>query len=418
MCWRAEVVDRRGRVVKWRRGRNVITDYGMDQLASNHVGVHVTGGAGLIDFLHVGDTTQTLKRVASSVDLTIDYSAGAADIDITTDVNFFEAGDNGRTLKIAGFPELLIDGYTSEQAVHATARGGTWLPGFDPDTPGTGPHTDFGVHYTNTATLASQTQRFNTYDTAASNFRASINDSSNDQWICQRIFLSAEVSGTAWTVNQLGWGSSASSTNCFGKTNLGSPLVVPVGNKLRVTLQVFSAYTPINLTGVVLDWGATVGSHTCDIQQERISKDGARFADDLNPAEGENFRWNALLPNSPVGFSTGAWTSAFSLGGVFWDGDAGFTSLNSRTKTGVASTGTIFDSTYTNGSHFRTRRFRWPDTVAITSATGLFAGGADTSPAVHYPPLSIRPQSGTITKPSGFWIEVQFPIHWTRELIN
>ena len=119
------------------------------------------------------------------------------------------------------------------------------------------------------------------------------------------------------------------------------------------------------------------------------------------------------------GTRTGFWTSAFSLGGVYWKDDAGFTDLSSRTR-GTELSGTcVFDSSYTNGQHYKTRRIRWLDTVAMTNATGFYCGQryGGTGPQ-HMPNLTIRPQSGTITKPSGYWCEIQFPLHWTRELVN
>ena len=39
-------------------------------------------------------------------------------------------------------------------------------------------------------------------------------------------------------------------------------------------LDVYSVYTPINLVGVAVNWGATIGAYTMDIRQEYIGQDG------------------------------------------------------------------------------------------------------------------------------------------------
>jgi hypothetical protein len=404
--WRTELCDARGRVIRQlQRGRNMVTDWGMDARVPTLPFI-------LTSNLHLGSTTEVLKRVGDGVnELTVDFSGGAGDVDLATVSNFFEAGDVGRTLKIDGWPELLVTAFTDAQHVTCTARGGVWLPGFSP---AAGPFTAFGVHYTNVPTLATQFTKFNTYDTAAPNYGASLVDVPNSRFINQRIFLSGVVAGAAWTVNQLGWSDGNASNYCLGKTNLASPDIVPIGNRYRVTLQVFSAYTPINLAAQVIDWGPDIGAYTVDIRQERIAND-----DDGDNSSGESY-YNFLQPYLVISNWNGCgyWTSAFSMTGPAWRGDAGYTNLySSRTRGASTTSGALSNSAYVAGNHFLDRSARWPDTMNIAAATGLFMGTV-TGGANLYPTLTVRPTSGTINKPSGFWASLTFRLHWTRDLPN
>ena len=400
--------DRHGRIERiLQRGENMITDWGMDQMAAANLGVLTSGN---IAYLHLGSTTETLKRVLPGGNSITINAADPAAVTVVAVTNFFEAGDVGRTLKIAAWAELLVTGYTDAQNITCKSRASLWPPGFSP--PGSGPYTDAAIHYTSVSTMASEFTRFNTYDTSSANNNAELNDSANSRVIHQRIYLSAVVTGTAWTVNELGWG--PNTTNCFGKANLGSPDVVAVGKRYRVQLQVFHAYTPIDLTGVVLDWGATVGSYTCAIRQERIGFDEPISLGGA-PA---NISANFLRPATPAISGVGWWTAAFTLSSIAWCGDAGFTTLSGRTGR-VESSTVIFDSAYTSGDFRRTRTARWPDTVTITAAVGLYAGLNHTGTgAAHWPSLTIKPASGTITKAGGYRIDILFSVVWQRTLVN
>lgn len=399
--FKTELCDADGRVERvltpWTR--NMITDFGMNNLPVS--GVHV-----LCNYLNLSSTGQTLKRLGGGVEFTVTWTS-PTDITVTTDAGFFVSGDAGRTLFInaAGWPELQITNFVNSQEVDCVARNSAWLPGFTPPASPAGPYTDVGVHYTNLNTLAAEFTRFNTYDTGSANNNAQLTDSANSRFTHQRIFLSEVVGGSDWTVNALGW--SNNSANVLGQATLGSADTIPVGKRYRVTLQVHSGYTPIDLSGVSLNWGATIGTHICDIRQERIGFDSR------STTGGGNGQQNVLNPRgiANTADNTYSTTASFSLSNIVWEGDAGFTTVS---RAGTLYTDMIFASSYTNGTFAKTLTGRWPENVTITNATGLSFGSMNGS----MPSLTIRPQSGTITKPNGWRMELAVPIHWTRALIN
>lgn len=405
--WETFLCDAAGRIERpLQSGRNMITDWGMDNLQATTIMT-------LIDYLHLGDTTQTLKRLAgsSSATLTLD-DTNPASIAVTSDVNFFEAGDVNRTLKVDGVPEMLVTGYTNAQAVTAKARGSVWLPSYTPT--GVIVSGAAGIHYTNTPSLATEFTRFNTKDTGTVVNDLEVTDSANSRFNCTKVFLSGVVSGSAWTVNQLGWGTNT--TNCFGKANLGSPDTVAVGKRYRVELTVYFGFTPINLSAVTVNWGGTVGSYTCDIRQERIGKPGD-IGSSSNPDPGG--RYNFLRPTTVGTINAGWWTSAFTMDTTKWHDDGSFTNLNSRAGQNLqTSSGALIDAAYTSGNFNFNRTARWFETSTITAATGLFIGTKNTAANILQPCLTVRPTSGTITKSNGYRVEIIFPIYWSRQLVN
>lgn len=386
-------------------GRNMITDWGMDNLPATTLMT-------LIDYLHLSDTTSTLKRLASTAGATLSFNdADPTTIAVTSDVNFFEAGDVNRTLKVDGIPEMLVTAYTNAQAVTCKARGGVWHPSYTPT--GAIASAAAGIHYTNTASLATEFTRFNSKDTGTPVNNFETTDSVNSRFNCTKVFLSAVVTGTAWTVNQLGWGTNT--TNVFGKANLGSPDTIDVGKRYRVALTVYFGFTPIDLSAVTVNWGGTVGSYTCDIRQERIGKpDDAGVS--TNPDPGGRF--NFLRPTTSSSVNGGWWTTAFTMSAIQWHDDAGFTNLNSRAGQNIAPNPHMFDGSYTTGNFNFNRTARWLETSTITAATGLFIGTKNTAASILQPCLTVRPTSGTITKANGYRVEIIFPIYWQRQLVN
>jgi hypothetical protein len=113
-----------------------------------------------------------------------------------------------------------------------------------------------------------------------------------------------------------------------------------------------------------------------------------------------------------------ALTSAVSVQATLWQGDPGNSALSAETNS--AFRGSTEQDSYVTGSHFRRKDLRWPETIAIPAATALTWVAFDTQVGVFNLTrgLIIRPQTGTITKPSGWRIEARFPIRWTRELTN
>lgn len=396
--------DSRGNVIFARPGNegfNTITDWGMDSLATLRQDQ-------LVNYLHLSDTLGTAKRVLTggvTLSLTI---TDASNIAVASSAGFFVAGDVGKTLSIDSLggagktQELKITAFTDAQHVTCSTRAGLWLPGF---TPGTGPFGTAGVHATDTSTLANQFTKFNTYDTGATNFNAELNDSSNSRFIHQRIFLSG-AAGSTWTINQLGWSDGNAGNNVFGKVNLASPDVVATGKKYRVQLQLFSAYAPIDIASQSINWGATIGTYDLAFRQERIPFDSSD-----NPTVISNL----LRPKLTAGSLFPAyWTGARSLGSILWQGDTGY-STSPQTSPVAGSSVSASDSSYASGQHTKVRTIKWDDTVSITSATliGLKAGTT-----ANYGGLSIKPNSGTITKPSGFVAQLDFRLFWTRAFVN
>ena len=387
-------------------GRNMITDWGMDNLPATTLMT-------LIDYLHLGSTTETLKRLVSAAGATLSFNdSDPASIAVTSDLNFFESGDVNRTLKVDGVPEMLVTGYTNEQAVTCKARGSVWHPSYTPV--GAVVSSSAGIHYTNTPSLATEFTRLTTKDTGTPVNNAEVTDSINSRFNCTKVFLSAVVTGSAWTVNQIGWGTNT--TNCFGKANLGSPDVVAVGKRYRVALTVYYGFAPIDLSAVTVDWGATVGSYTCDIRQERIGFPEMNGSDS-NPGVSNFINFLRVTAIDSTAFA-GYWTGAFSMAAAAWNNDAGWTNLNGRTGRNDISGQCFFDASYVTGDFNKARTIRWLETATITSATGLWAGGIRAATNNVYPALTVRPTSGTISKANGYRVELIFPIYWQRQLVN
>lgn len=401
-------VDSRGRITHVRPGQegwNEITDWGMDSLNTSRQDQ-------LVNYLHLSDTLGPAKRVLTGgITLSLVITS-ASNIAVTASAGFFLAGDVGNTLSISDLggagqtQELKITAYTDSQHVTCSTRPGAWLPGF---VAGTGPFSSAGVHFTSVNTLANQTQKFNTYDTSVANYSAELNDSGNQRFIHQRIFLS-DAAGTNWTINQLGWSDGNVGNNVFGKVNLSSPDLVGTGKKYRVTLQLYSAYAPINIASQSVNWGATIGTYDLKIVQERIGYDSV-----TNPPANAaiNFlqvfrRLNAYMP--------GWTTSAQTPQALKWEGDAGYNSYIHPADGGYSNNTTdVIDGAYTNGQHTKTRLVKWSDSLAIAAATMLGVSGSTISPLNS---LGVYPNVGTISKPAGYWCALTFSLYWTRAFTN
>jgi hypothetical protein len=387
--WKTELCDRHGRVERvLQRGRNTITNWGMDQLASSSI-------YSLISTLVLSSTQDTRKRALSGGNnLTVTYTS-PTNVTVVADANFFVSGDVGYTLALLNVPELKITAFTDPTHVTCQTPSGEWLPGFSvPGSPTV--YSAATIYYTSNNQLATYFTQFSSFDTGGVTLTI---DNSNSQHIHQRIFLSSTVSGADWTVNQLGWSDGNGSHNVFGVANLAGPDVIPIGKKYRVTLTVYSKFTPINLAGVAVNWGGTIGAYTMDIRQEYIGYPvvaGGR-ANWLEPhANSDSFAtWSAKW-----------WTTSHALVSTYWQGQSGGTAPNNFDD---GSGQAVVLGSYTNGQYMRTKNVRWPDTVDLSGVTALGAG-------VGPPMITLRPTSGTVTKPSGFWCDATFKIFWTRDL--
>jgi hypothetical protein len=195
----------------------------------------------------------------------------------------------------------------------------------------------------------------------------------------------------------------------LGIANLPSADTVPIGKRYRVKLQVYSQYTPINLVGVAVDWGAVIGSYVFDIRQEYIGIDWGYNSN--GEGAGSGSRSNLLEPHSINDQTSGNYkaayrTAAYALSSTYWQNQSGGTP---PTTTGWTNLDDITLGAYTAGQFKRTKTVRWSDSVAITAATALAI-------RAYFPMLTLRPQSGTVTKPTGYWCDATFKIFWTRDL--
>jgi hypothetical protein len=294
---------------------------------------------------------------------------------------------------------LKITAYSSSTVVTCSTRQGFWLTG---SAPASGPYSSFGVHFTSTITLNTQFTKFATYDTTASNYNAvgsgSINDSGNSRFINQNIFLSAVVSGSAWTVNQLGWSDGNASNYVLGKVNLASPDVIAIGQRYRVQLQVFEGYTPLDIASQSVNWGATIGTYTLQMRTENIFGDGS---DLLSP--------HCLFNRASSGYRN----STHSMSATKWRGDAG-APYNVGGSSGFSGSTDLSDASYVGGSHTVARTWKIPDTWSFSGAYYVYIY----NPGEGAPIFSIVPTSGTIAKPAGYWAALTFNICWTRQLTN
>jgi hypothetical protein len=102
------------------------------------------------------------------------------------------------------------------------------------------------------------------------------------------------------------------------------------------------------------------------------------------------------------------------LASIKWEGDTGFNFGPHTFATYVQGAGILTDGSYTSGQHTKGRTFKLLDSAAITSATGIGLLGISSGTQL----LSIKPNAGTITKPSGYWAALTFQLYWTRAFSN
>jgi hypothetical protein len=392
------ICDGDGKIIRpGQEGWNTITDFGMDSLAT-------AGVETLINYLHLSSALGTAKRtLPGGTTLSLTSVADPTNVPVTASAAFFLAGDVGNTLYIDGLgQELKITAFTDSQHVTCATRPGVWLPGL---TPTTGPFSTAGVHFTSANTLTTDFYAANTYDTGALNYNAELNDSANSRFIHQRIYLTA-AAPSSWTINQLGW--SANGTvggSVFGKVNLTSPDNVAIGQKYRVQLQLFSGYTPINIASQSVNWGATIGTYDLAIRQEVIPKDS-------NTTQGPSFL-KLKTTSSPSGWAYA--TAAFSLVSTLWEGDAGYSNTpHASLAVSITDSACIINGAYTSGSHNFLRTFKLNDTSSISLATGIVLRMGSGLGQI----LTLKPNTGTITKPSGYYASLIFPLYWTRGFTN
>jgi hypothetical protein len=382
----------------------MFTNWGMDTLASLSLKT-------LIDYVVLSSVQDTRKRaMPGGNSLTITYTDPST-IAVAAAQNFFETADAGRTLSVPnGGQELKIVSYTDPQNVSCAAPQAEWLPGFTPPGSPTN-YTSAAIYYTDLSSLNTYFTQFNTYDTNyVPNPVRCVTDNANSQFIHERVYLGPVVGGVAWTVSQLGWSDGNASHNVLGVANLPSNDSVPIGKRYRVKLQVYSVYTPINLTGVAVNWGGTIGSYTFDIRQEYIGVDQGYGTNGEGAGAGSS-RSNFLEPHSITDQVSGTFnaayrTAAYSLVSTYWQNQSGGTPPTNAGWTGLDAP-TL--GAYTAGQYKRTKNIRWNDSVTITAATALAARAL-------YPMLTLRPQTGTVTKPAGYWCDATFKVFWTRDL--
>jgi hypothetical protein len=402
--WRTWICDHKGEILrKGQEGLNMITDYGMDQLAT-------TRTSSCIDYCVISSQTlgSTKRVMPGGTTLSLTSVSDPTNVPVVASANFFAPSDVGHTLYIDGLDqELKIIAYTDEKNITCATRPGVWLPGI---TPTLGPFSSAGVHFTANCQISPELARFNSYDTGAPNYKTELTDYTNQRFIHQRIFLSG-AAGSPWTINWLAWSGSASSgANLFGVVALTSPDTVAVGQKYRVQVQLFSGYTPINTSSFTANWGPTIGTYDLAIRTEVL------VADSLN-SNGTLYCFLRPYLESPSAF--GAWTNTFTLYGPTFQGDPGFPSnagYHGAPASSSPSSSDVSQAAYISGQYMLNRTTKLTDTWALSSVTGLVlaqAGGGQ-----YFQQITLKPNSGTITKPSGYWAALTFPVYWTRALVN
>jgi hypothetical protein len=403
--FRTWICDGNGKIIReGQSGWNTITDYGMDFIAG-------ASCSAAINYLVVSSALGPAKKVLSGgTTLSITSTADPTNLAVVASANFFAAGDVNNTLYIDALgQELKIIAYTDQQHVTCATRPGVWLPGI---TPGTGPFATAGVHYTATNTVATEITRFNSYDTTATNNNVELTDYTNSRFIHQRIYLSGVVSGSPWTINQLAWSPNfGAGNNVFGKVNLVTPDNVAVGQKYRVQLDLYSGYTPINISSFSANWGATIGTYDLQIRTEFISGDTATNG-------GPPFLSPSFGSSSAGVYGTWFTTAAFTMHSAYFFGDpSGPTSGQLHAPAGSAAGASWSDASYVSNTFKKVRTWTIIDTLTVTAATGigLGAGGGNNQ---YNQIFAVKPNSGTITKPSGYWAALSFPIYWTRAFVN
>ncbi|MDE3068620.1 MAG: hypothetical protein KGJ60_13880 [Verrucomicrobiota bacterium] len=398
------ICDAQGRKLRvGNEGWNTITDWGMDSLATINQAI-------LASNLHLSTSLGTGKRVLSGgTTLSITSTADPTNVSVVASANFFLSGDVGNTLYIDGLgQELKIVAFTDAQHVTCATRPSVWLPGI---TPSTGPFSTAGVHFTSIATLAADFQAISTFDTSASQNNAEISDYTNTRFIHQRIWLSGAF-GTGQTIQQVGWSNNTTiGGNCFGKINLTTPDTVNAGQKYRLQLQLFCGYTPINLSSVPINWGATIGSYSLNIRTEELRFDWSGSSTN-DSSQGSNSGCFLIPTGTPSGTSTNWFTSAFSLVGPYFWGDPSYNSGPHYPPAGSSGTNDLSYAAYSTGTFMKSATWKISDTLSISGATGFVMGGTGNQC------LSFAPAGGTITKPSGYYASLIFPIYWTRQLLN
>jgi hypothetical protein len=403
---KTELCDEHGRVIRpLHVVKNMTTDWGMNQWPFAELRY-------LIDYLHIGNMQEPIKRVLSGSQY-VTVSLGENGKTLTLDCNaaFFESADVGRAAKIANWPEVKITGYTSPYRVTAEPRWGEWPPGFTP--PQNYQTQNFGVHYTDSSTLANEIACFYDKDWNDPENDVCLNDSANSRWIYKKVWLSQPVEDLdGWTVYQLGWGprSDDINKNVFGKvTFTDRPDRVPHGKRYKVTFQLYVGYTPINLQNQELDFGE-LGRYYCDIRTERIGNDYTA--------------WTTiafLRPSlSPYGGNTIAFQDAVPLQTTLWEGDIGYDNFPGYYNNVVDCTpleGPISDE-YTTGTHLIRRTIVWSDMSQIESANSL-AIAPGLPPYNYLCGLRIKfPNDTYLHKPYGYKIAMTWKIFMQRQLIN
>lgn len=402
--YKTELVDDvTGEVTPLQEGHNMVTDIMMNFMGAD------SGFSTSIATCQTYATAVVIKRVGGVSDLVTPVATTAASIAVTCNNGFFVAGDVGRSLKIAGWPELLITAFTSTTVVTCSCRNGAYPAGF---TPSATPVAVFGVHYTNLikAYLGTLGLDLTAFDTSISGYNSEAYDNTANCFVAKRVWLSSAVTGSPVTVNMLAWGYAANSTP-LGVATLSTTDTIPVGKKYRVTAYYYTVVTGLSLTGVTMNLGPTIGTYTVDIMTENIDMTSgyASFIDPINDG-------TSRLPGYGTGYT---FTAAFSLVATpQYNGKTGHTfptALPGSGATIVACT-VDFNGSYAAGSFNRVRRISVPSAGTHTSCTGfcvaIFAGG------YKMRLMTFKFTSGLYNKPNLYSWTASFGLDWTRELVN
>jgi hypothetical protein len=365
---------RTGRVVRRSKAkRNMVTDYGLNQVAS----VDFTA---LFSHCVIGTGLQTVKRDSGAVTFT------QVNNTVSSSAGFFEAADVGRLFKRDSGEEVYITAFTNSQTV--TVGGPSVTLGAAEGT----------VWYVNTAILQTESKRIATYSTATNECGYSIDGDTFTLW---RSFLFAAETGTV-TYREIGWSHTASTgANLVGRDlipNGGDTLVSGQQYKVKVSFIWKAAPMVPTEIGTPVDGWASTASHCIESPTPcgSINSNGGGGNGFLSPAINQN-----------VGLTTfaGALVAPTSI-------DGNGTNIGGYVSNTVKATTQLG---YVAGTYFRDRQVAF-ETTEYNSG-GIRGFGFFRYAGNYYSNYRVLLGSA-VTKANTHRLTLTFRTSWSRVLVN
>jgi len=392
-----EVLSPSGLVIGGNRGHNMLTDGFMEGLTVKSS--YLIFRDDTTEIACLDQEVVTRRDPQADNNLTVTYT-DAANITLTASDGFFEEADVDRTLKIDGWPELLITGYTSTQEVAATARGGVWLPSFTPPASPAGPYANnWAVHYTNVGFTNPPVITLNedNYDHDDPDYcKKVVVDPNTGPFEYKRAFVSDIIGGGA-TIRTICWGTLSPHTNTpYGVFHLANPDVIPPNGKYRVKFTLTIDIPAINQQNVALDLGPYLGTVNADVYSQHINSNGCFYVPKYS---GTNKTINSYYSASQL-----------SVPSVVYD----FGNFPEPSEPLLGAF--VYDASYTTGSHNQT----FAGALLASDAadkSGVVVQGIVTREAQsdYISPVVIN-LDAQITMVEGVWAKALFQMFWTRNL--